>query len=40
MARKGAKVMQFLAGGRYLAVVADGKITHYGSSRKGANARK
>jgi hypothetical protein len=40
MARKGAKVMQFLDGGRYLAVVADGKITHYGSSRKGANAKK
>jgi hypothetical protein len=34
MARKGAKVMQFLSEGRYLAVVADGKITHYGSSRK------
>jgi hypothetical protein len=30
MARKGAKVMQFLSGGQYLAVVADGKITHYG----------
>jgi hypothetical protein len=35
MARKGANVMQFLAGGRYLAVVADGKITHYGGARKG-----
>ena len=34
MARKGAKVMQFLSGGRYIAVVADGKITHYSSSRK------
>ena len=33
IARKGAKVMQFLDGGRYLAVVADGKITHYGRSR-------
>jgi hypothetical protein len=30
MARKGAKVMQFLSGGRYIAAVADGKITHYG----------
>jgi len=40
MARKGAKVMQFLAGGRYLAVVADGKITHYGSSRKSTNANE
>ena len=29
LARKGAKVMQFLAAGKYLAVVADGKITHY-----------
>jgi hypothetical protein len=29
LARKGAKVMQFLSGGRYLAVVVDGKITHY-----------
>jgi hypothetical protein len=34
MARDGAKVMQFLAGGRYLAVVVDGKITHYGGARK------
>jgi len=34
MARKGAKVMQFLSGGRYLAVVVDGKITHYSSSKK------
>jgi hypothetical protein len=40
MARKGAKVMQFLAGGRYLAVVADGKITHYGGVRKGSRATK
>ena len=29
LARKGAKVMQFLAGGTYIAVIADGKITHY-----------
>lgn len=34
MARKGAKVMQFLSGGQYLAVVADDKITHYGRNRK------
>lgn len=32
MARKGAKVMQFLAAGKYLTVVADGKITHYGGA--------
>ena len=29
LARKGAKVMQFLSGGRYIAAIADGKITHY-----------
>jgi hypothetical protein len=29
LARKGSKVMQFLSNGRYVAVVADGKITHY-----------
>ena len=39
IARKGAKVMQFLDGGRYLAVVADGKITHYGGSRKGSTSK-
>lgn len=36
MARRGTKVMQFLQGGRYMAVVANGKITHYG----GKEARK
>jgi hypothetical protein len=30
MARMGSNVMQFLCGGRYLAVVYDGKLTHYG----------
>jgi hypothetical protein len=34
MARKGGKVMQFLAGGRYLAVVADGKVFHYSPKQK------
>lgn len=29
LARKGAKVMQFLSEGRYVAVVAAGKITNY-----------
>jgi len=29
LARQGAQVMQFLSNGRYLAVVADGKLTHY-----------
>ena len=30
LARKGAKVMQFLVGGHYIAAVSDGKITHFG----------
>jgi len=30
MARAGKRVMQFLADGRYVAVVADGKVTLYG----------
>jgi len=30
MARSGKKVMQFLSEGRYIANVADGKITSYG----------
>lgn len=29
LARKGAKVMQFLIAGRYVAAIADGKITHF-----------
>jgi hypothetical protein len=29
LARKGAKVMQFLQAGKYVAVVVDGKVTHY-----------
>jgi hypothetical protein len=29
MARKGARIMQFLSAGRYLANVADGKVTLY-----------
>lgn len=33
LARKGAKVMQFLSAGRYLAVVVDGKLTHYPSAK-------
>lgn len=31
MARKGKKVMQFLERGKYIAVVADGKIRSYGA---------
>jgi hypothetical protein len=30
LARAGQKVMQFTQGGRYLAVIADGKLTLYG----------
>jgi len=30
MAREGKKVMQFLEGGRYVAVVVDGKMKTYG----------
>jgi len=30
LARKGAKVMQFLIGGQYVAAVSDGKLTHFG----------
>jgi hypothetical protein len=29
LARKGAKVMQFLIAGRYVGAVSDGKITHF-----------
>ena len=31
LARNGARVMQFLSAGQYLAVVSNGKLTHYGS---------
>lgn len=34
LARKGAKVMQFLIGGRYIAVVCDGKVTHFAAKSK------
>jgi hypothetical protein len=38
MARSGAKVMQFLSEGRYVGVVADGKVTMYSKTviRRGA----
>ena len=32
LARAGEKVMQFLEGGRYIANVADGKVTLYGAA--------
>jgi hypothetical protein len=32
LARSGNKVMQFLSGGRYVAVVVDGKVKLYGRS--------
>jgi hypothetical protein len=33
LARSGKKVMQFIQEGRYVAVVADGKVTLYGKTR-------
>jgi hypothetical protein len=33
MARAGKKVMQFIQDGRYIAVVADGKVTLYGGNK-------
>lgn len=40
MARSGAKVMQFLSEGRYVGVVADGKVTMYSTAvmRRGNRA--
>ena len=29
LARRGAKVMQFLVAGKYIAAISDGKITHF-----------
>jgi hypothetical protein len=42
MAAKGIKVMQFLSGGRYVAAIADAKITHFRGGRKnrGQEAQK
>jgi hypothetical protein len=34
LARKGAKVMQFLQAGKYVAVVVDGEVTHYSSKKR------
>lgn len=33
LARSGKRVMQFLDGGRYLAVVVDSKVTHFGKAK-------
>lgn len=33
LARSGKRVMQFLDGGRYMAVVVDGKVTFYGKAK-------
>lgn len=38
LARSGAKVMQFLEAGRYIAVVVDGKVTMYGKAAKRRSA--
>ncbi len=35
LARAGQKIMQFVSGGRYLANVADGAVTFYGSAGSG-----
>jgi hypothetical protein len=41
LARAGKRVMQFLAAGRYVAVVVEGKVTTYGKSKgKGAGKLK
>jgi hypothetical protein len=37
LARKGSRIMQFLSAGRYIAVVCDGKVTHYGGRNKVAS---
>jgi hypothetical protein len=34
LARKGHKVMQFLAAGRYVGVVVDGEVVMYGGKKK------
>jgi hypothetical protein len=39
LARAGKRVMQFLSAGRYIAVVVDGKVTLYGSSKKTRGAK-
>src|SRR5260221_22817 len=39
LARKGAKVMQFLIGGRYIAAVSDDQITHFGKAIEGKRNR-
>jgi hypothetical protein len=33
LSRKGGKVMQFLIAGRYIAAIADGKITHFSAKK-------
>ena len=33
LARKGAKVMQFLINGRYVAAISDGKVTHFSRTK-------
>jgi hypothetical protein len=38
IARSGKKVMQFIQDGRYIAVVADGKVTLYGKRATGKDA--
>jgi hypothetical protein len=33
LVREGAKVMQFLIGGHYIAAISDGKITHFSGKK-------
>jgi hypothetical protein len=40
LARSGAKVMQFLSSGRYIAVVVDGKVTMYGGAKRDASKKR
>jgi hypothetical protein len=37
LAREGAKVMQFLRAGRYVGVVVDGVLKHYGSKEPSSH---
>jgi hypothetical protein len=37
LARKGAKVMQFLIAGRYFAAISDGEITHFHKKTTGSD---
>jgi hypothetical protein len=40
LARQGAKVMQFLIAGRYIAAVSDGKIAHFSTAKQRKEASR